>query len=355
MAKAAKLADVAKAAGVSQGTASNVFNRPELVRPEVRERVEASARALGYGGPDPKGRLLRAGKVNAIGVVVMDHLGYFFRDPFNREFMAGLSEVCDELGAGISLISAMDQKSAAWTIETAVVDGFVVQCLDQGDRLIELAKRRKLPFVAVDLDPGPGAGFIAIDDRRGAREAAGHLLSLGHRRFAILALELVGDGRVGPVDRERRLAAAYQSTRDRLLGYGDALAAAGISIDDVPIVESLNDSEAATGAATLLDLAPQATAVLAMSDVLAIAVVNEARKRGIDVPGQLSVVGFDDVAEAAAATPPLTTVHQPIAEKGRLAAQMIFDRGPPRRELLPVHLVIRGTTAPPPPDPPQAP
>ena len=101
MAKAVKLADVARAAGVSQGTASNAFSRPEIVRPEVRQRVEECAEKLGYGGPDPKGRLLRAGKVNAIGVVVMDNLTYFFSDPFNREFMSGVAEVCDERGAGI--------------------------------------------------------------------------------------------------------------------------------------------------------------------------------------------------------------------------------------------------------------
>src|SRR6185295_13413678 len=120
MIRPAKLKDVAKAAGVSQGTVSNVFNRPELVRAEVRERVEGCAEKLGYSGPDPRGRLLRAGKVNAIGVVVMGRLTYFFSDPFNREFMEGLSEVCDAAGAGVSLISAADRKAAAWSIETAV-------------------------------------------------------------------------------------------------------------------------------------------------------------------------------------------------------------------------------------------
>ena len=344
-----KLLDVAKAAGVSQGTASNVFNRPEVVRPELRKKVEASARELGYHGPDPKGRLLRAGHVNAIGVVVMDNLAYFFNDPFNREFMTGLSQVCDERGAGVSLVSAVDRKTAAWNISTAVVDGFVVQCLEDGDRLIELARRRKLPFVAVDVDAGPNASSILTDDRGGARMAAEHLLGLGHRRFGILALELVGDGRTGRVDRARRLASAYGSTRDRLLGYEDALATAGIDIDTVPIIESLNDPVGAAqgAAALLLEAAPETTAVLTMSDVLALATIDQARARGIRIPEDLSVVGFDDVPEAAAGDPPLTTIAQPIIEKGRLAAHMIFDRGPPRKELMPVHLVVRESTAPP--------
>src|SRR5687767_6489495 len=101
----AKLADVAKAAGVSQGTVSNVFNRPQLVRPEVRARVLNAAEELGYRGPDPKGRLLRAGKVNAIGVASPEPLAYFFDDPFARVLMAGISEACDAAGAGIALVS----------------------------------------------------------------------------------------------------------------------------------------------------------------------------------------------------------------------------------------------------------
>jgi DNA-binding LacI/PurR family transcriptional regulator len=108
MAKAVRLSDVAKAAGVSQGTASNVFSRPELVRPAVREKVEEAARQLGFAGPDPRGRLLRAGKVNAIGVVVSQKLKDFFDDPYNREFMAGITDVCDARGAGVSMISASD-------------------------------------------------------------------------------------------------------------------------------------------------------------------------------------------------------------------------------------------------------
>src|ERR1700738_2731452 len=171
MAKAVKLADVARAAGVSQGTASNVFSRPEIVRPEVRERVETCARSLGYGGPDPRGRLLRAGKVNAIGVVAMDNLAYFFNDPYNRAFMTGVAEVCDAHGAGVALVSAVDRAKAAWSINSAVVDGFIVQCIEDGDRLLEVTRRRKLPFVAVDIDPGPEASSIMVDDRAGARIA----------------------------------------------------------------------------------------------------------------------------------------------------------------------------------------
>ena len=101
MSKAIRLADVAREAGVSHGTASNVFSRPDIVRDEVRKRVHEAAAKLGYAGPDPRGRLLRAGKVNAIGVATAEPLSYFFDDPFAKVVMSGISQVCDATGAGI--------------------------------------------------------------------------------------------------------------------------------------------------------------------------------------------------------------------------------------------------------------
>lgn len=341
-----RLSDVARAAGVSLGTASNVFNHPALVRPEVRRRVEATARRLGYSGPDPKGRLLRAGKVNAIGIVMADDMAYFFRDPFARLLMAGIAEVCDERGAGVSLVSARRKEEAAWRIQTAVVDGFIVHCLRVGDRLISLARERKLPFVAIDLDAGPGTSSVLIDDRRGAYLAARHLLDLGHRRIGFLSLESAEDSRPGWVDAERLRSAGYKTERDRAAGYSAALAEHGLELDQLPIMELPNDrQEAARHAAELLATRPDTTAIVAMSDVLALAAIDAARTRGLRVPQDLSVVGFDDIPDAATADPPLTTIAQPIVEKGRIAARLIFEAGPARAETLGVELVVRASTA----------
>jgi len=344
--RASKLSDVAKAAGVSQGTASNAFNRPELVRPEVRARVEAAARSLGYAGPDPKGRLLRAGKVNAIGIVVHERLSVFLNDPGDLLMLTGIAEVLDEKGAGMALISAYpEDETPAWSIKTAVVDGFIVFCLEDGDRLIEETRRRGLPFVAIDLDPGPEASAVCIDDKGGARIAAEHLLALGHRRFGILALELIGDGHFGPVDPARRRAARYAATRARFEGYGEALAAAGIDIDTVPIMEVLHRRDnGAAATAEIIARDPEVTAILAMSDLLALGALDHAAVAGIPVPDRLSIVGFDDIPAAIAARPPLTTVAQPIREKGRRAAELAFAQGRPRHEVLDVALVVRGST-----------
>jgi DNA-binding LacI/PurR family transcriptional regulator len=353
--RSARLIDVARAAGVSRSTVGNVFSRPDLVRLEVRVRVEEAARALGYAGPDPKGSLLRAGRTNAIGVVVADRLGYYFDDPQMRLFMQGTSAVCDEHHASMSLISGFTAEAGVLGVKRALVDGLILHCLDETAQLIELARNRNLPFVVIDFDVGPATSSIRIDDRGGARMAVEHLAGLGHRRFAILSLitreEYRNDPvRYGPIDRDWRDSAHFAVTRERLLGYADGLAAAGIDINAVPIIQSPFKEEEGgrLGAAMLLDGAPDATAIVAMSATLAIAVLNEARRRRIEVPGNLSVVGFDDVPEAAVSDPPLTTVSQPSMKKGRLAAEMLFEGGPPRSEVLPVELIVRGSTAPPP-------
>ena len=303
MGKPAKLADVAKAAGVSQGTASNVFSRPELCGRRCRARVEECARQLNYSGPDPKGRLLRAGKVNAIGVVMNERLAVVFNDPGTLLTLSGVAEVCDAKGAGMALVSGYpEDETPAWSIKTALVDGFIVFSLEDDNPLIREARQRKLPFVAVDFDAGPDIPSVRVDDRAGCRAAAEHLLALGHRRLAVLSLELSGDGHFGVVDPARRRTARYTVTRDRLSGYGDALAGAGIDIDAVPILEVLNDRKAAAEAtAGLLAAHPETTAILVMTDLMALGVLDHAKTAGIAVPEQLSVVGFDGIPERRSA------------------------------------------------------
>ena len=217
--------------------------------------------------------------------------------------------------------------------------------------LIEPVLRRRLPFVVMDIDGGPDCSSVRIDDRGGARLAAQHLVDLGHRRFAIASVSRQS-GRApilhGPAEAQHQLAAGYPPDHERLSGCAEVLAAVGISIDDVPIVEINSNEGVAAGAALLLNSAPDATAVLALAgDPQAIGILNEAGRRGIFVPRDLSVVGFDDTPEAVLANPPLTTIVQPTVEKGRVAARLLFEGGPPRNVVLPVKLVLRGSTAPP--------
>ena len=350
MSQVIRLSDVAKAAGVSQGTASNVFNRPDIVRKEVRERVEAAARALGYSGPDPRGRLLRAGKVNAIGIATAEPLSYFFDDPYARVLMTGVSRACDLQGAGISLVSAANEEKLAWNIQSAIVDGFVLLCIEGGTRLVELTRERKLPFVALGLEHDDETiSMIGIDDRAGARTIAAHVAGLGHRRFAILSLQLV-DGHVGRVDDAAIARAIYKSSRERIEGYRAALGDHGIDIATVPVFETENERTSVEAALTeLFGSAEPPTALLAMSDRIALIALEWLAARGIAVPADVSVVGFDGVPEGAHSEPPLTTMTQPIEDIGRTAVELIFnDADGPRRLSVAVDLTIRASVGPPP-------
>jgi DNA-binding LacI/PurR family transcriptional regulator len=316
-----KLADVAKRAGVSQGTASNVFSRPEVVRKEVREHVLATAKAMGYGGPSVQGRLLRAGKVNAVGVAAIEPLSYFFEDPWARQLMSEISEICDARGAGVALVSARNDE--------------------------RLARQRQLPYVALAIGAEDSTiPAIGVDNVGGARVAAEHIIGLGHRRLAILATSM-SDGGQGLISEAQVQVATYSTSRDRALGYWQAMDAAGIARDSVPIFETRED-EASTHAAMaeMFAALEPPTAILAMSDKIAMHGVDWLFRNGRTVPGDVSMIGFDGVPEAAVATPKLTTIEQPMAEIARRAVDAALgDTQVEGRQILQARLVVRESTA----------
>lgn len=347
--KAPTLHDLAKAAGVSKGTASNVFNRPEVVREEVRERVLDVAKKMAYRGPDPKGRLLSAGKVNAIGVATVQPLSYFFADPYARVLMTGITDACDASGTGISLVSAANEEELAWNMHSALVDGFILFCLEGADKLIKSSRERHLPFVALDFPQGDETmSVIGIDDVAGARCAARHLLKLGHRRFAVLTMELA-EGGSGRATMERVKATSFTAAIDRVKGYFEEMETFGIDTTQVPIYETQSDSETVCPALEEIFSSPSPpTAILAQSDRIALIALDWFKARGLAVPGDVSIIGFDGVPESATSNPPLTTIQQPIAEIGRRAVRAILEHaGETLREQLDTKLVIRGSTAPP--------
>jgi DNA-binding LacI/PurR family transcriptional regulator len=344
------LSDVASAARVSKATASNVFSRPERVRDSLRQRVEQAARELGYAGPDPKGRLLSSGKVNAIGVVPPAAFGIslFFKDPYTQLFLAGVSEVCEEYGVGLSLVSGRDDQ-AAWGIQTALVDGFILNSIEQAS-FIAPARRAHMPIVVMGPDGGPDASSVDITGEVGTRQLTEHLLALGHRRFIIgVPLDEFRPPVFHPPGSDRTLVAPILPAPERLAGIDSALRAAGLSLDAMPIVEACGtpEEEAAfgNGAELLLDNLGDATAVMSINDKFALAVLRCATARGLSVPRDLSVTGFDGVAESVTSVPPLTTAVQPVKEVGATAARLLLDGGPPRHVTLPVELAIRGSTA----------
>jgi DNA-binding LacI/PurR family transcriptional regulator len=321
------LDDVAKAAGVSRGTASNVFNRPDVVRAKVRQRVLAAAASLGYGGPDPRGRMLM-----------------FFDDPFARMVMSDLARASDTRGAGLSLISTVDDRALSWNIQTALVDGFVLYCVQGGTPLIEAARRRKLPFVALEygLDE-PDVPVVGVDNVAAGELASRHLLELGHRRIAILSMPFGDDTGTGPASERDVAAAGFSTTRDRIFGYWRATEAAGLDRASIPLEQTRNDQPSVHAAMERLFAEEPPTALLAMSDRIALDALDWLRHRGMSVPRDVSLIGFDGVHEAEQKG--LTTIAQPTDQMARLAIEAILDGVPMIRESIPATLRTGTTTA----------
>jgi DNA-binding LacI/PurR family transcriptional regulator len=330
---------------VSLGTASNAFNRPELLSEELRERVLARARELGYGGPDPAGRRLRTGRAGALGLIFTDRLPFAFDDEAAVIFLRGVAGALESTGDGLLLIpTSPTREEGARVVRGAAVDGFLVYSTPTGDPRLEAALERGLPTVVVDEPLDVPVPYIGIEDRKGGRSAARHLVDLGHERVGIVAFpEHAFDDDSLPFD----------ATAERMAGYREGLGAAW----DAALVCTASGNMPETGRQALrelLALERRPTAVLAMSDALASGVLREAAERGLQVPGELSVIGFDDVPLAQLTQPPLTTVNQPTELKGELAARALLEdvegggQAERARTILPAELVMRGTTAPPP-------
>ena len=339
-----RLRDVAERAGVSVGSASQAFGRPELVSDDVRERVLAAAEELGYPGPDPAARRLRTGRAGAIGLIFSERLAYQFTDPASPPFLRGVSLAIQKAPTGLLLIPDSRQRDEATRlVREAVVDGFIVYSVPQNDPRVEAALARRLPVVTVDQPRGAETPFVGIDDRAAARSAAEHLCGLGHERVAVLSFVTT---------LEPGSALQLDITVERLAGYEDGLGDAW----DPALVRTCRPNAPEPARAATLKLLREPTpptAILAMSDILAFGALEAAGEHGVPVPSKLSVVGFDDTPGAAHANPPLTTVAQPHQEKGRLAAEQLIDAierggtGEPSRTLLPTELVVRDSTAPP--------
>ena len=344
-ARRVRLRDVAERAGVSVGSASQAFGRPELVSDEVRKRVLDAAEALGYPGPDPVARRLRTGRAGAVGVIFSELLRYQFMDPTAPAFLRGVALGMQEDPLGLLLVpDSRFRGESARTVREAAVDGFIIYSTAQNDPRVEAALARRLPIVTVDQPRGAQTPFIGIDDRAAARSAAEHLRGLGHERVAVLSFVTTLDPAAGLV---------LDLTVERLEGYEEGLGDAW----KPSLVRTCRPNAPEPARAATLELLREPdppTAILAMSDILAIGALEAAAEAGVSVPESLSVVGFDDSPGAAHTHPPLTTIAQPHEEKGRLAVEWLLEevaRGGgrsrrKRRAILPTELMVRESTAP---------
>jgi LacI family transcriptional regulator len=329
------IAEIAAKAGVSIPTVSRVLNNRPDVAPATRERVEQVIKESGFIHSRVKNVLKESSGI--IDMLVPD-----LTNLYSVEIVRGVEEVLErtELRLALSLTQnspEVEQRWLAKVIDGATDGAILVLAQGQSQRL-NMLQRNKIPFVVVDHrgELGADSPSVGATNWLGGRQATEHLLSLGHRRIAIIS----GD-------------AALPCSRDRIAGYRAVLEDAGISIDPELIRPGAFTQE--TGyeqTCALLDLPEPPTAIFAGSDTQAMGVYSALRAHGLSIPDAMSVVGFDDVPLAAIVTPALTTVRQPLVEMGRVATTMLLrliaeEPLDSMRVELTTNLVVRESSVPP--------
>ena len=329
----AVMADVAKLAGVSHQTVSRVINDSEHVRKETRERVLSAMQMLDYR-PNSVARALATGHSNTVGVVTFDTTLY---GPASTLF--GIERAAHEAGYFVSIVSLLKLDRAA--LHTAVeslrsqgVEGILVIATDRQIALAMQQLPQDMPIVSVEGGPADGIPLVSVDQFTGAALATRHLLELGHKTVVHVA---------GPGD--------WIEAQQRVAGWRSALDAAGAPAP--PPLEG--DWSARSGYELARSFAddPEVTAVFVANDPMALGLLRYLHEIGRNIPGSMSVVGFDDVPEAAYFAPPLTTVRQDFLQVGRSSFGLLLseiERGTrsPARVTVPPELVVRVSTAPPP-------
>ncbi len=330
--------DIARAAGVSHSTVSRALRDSSLISADVRERIQQLAREMGYT-PNAIAQSLQTQRTNTIGLVVTS-----IDDPFMGDVVQGIEEVAQGTDFNIVLsISHNDPNQEIAIIEAfhrRRVDGILVAA----SRISNMQKERlvhiQVPTILINSQAESHyklLQWVAVDDRKGARLAVEHLLHLGHRSIGFLGIE-----------------SRPKSSRQRLEGYQKALAAAGVSLQENWIAiasgsKASLEEDVAVGQSLLPRLLDAGiTAVFCYNDMVAIGVLRACRERGICVPEDLSVIGYDDIKMADYVTPALTTIHQPKERLGRLATEMLLDllnARPVRNRILAPTLKLRASTA----------
>jgi LacI family transcriptional regulator len=332
-----RLIDVATAAGVSIATASRALSGTPGVSPAVADKVRAVAAELGYV-VNPHARSLASGATASVGLVVHE-----IGDPYFAEIASGVLRLAAREGRTVQIChTGRDPEVELQQVRSLVasrVSAIIVAGSGWVDAAVELPVRHELERfteaggrVAVIGRHHLGVDAVLPDNEGGGRQAAEHLLGLGHRRVAVIA----GSTRLSTV-------------ADRLAGVRAALADAGVDPASVPVLES-EFTRAGGREATRRVLAehPGTTAILALNDDMAIGCLAELRASGVAVPGRISVSGFDDVAVAEDLSPSLTTVRLPMTEMGERALELALKEPGKRarRQRLPAELVARDSTGP---------
>jgi DNA-binding LacI/PurR family transcriptional regulator len=337
--------DVANRANVSKSAVSLAFNDARKLSEATVQNILRAAEELGYS-QDPAARMLRTQRTDSLGLLLPQQLDKVLENPYYTQFLQGIGQTCQQEGLTLLLVPPL-RGSMLKAIPYAAVDGFIVSGLEYDRGEVTALRQRGIPFVLVDSEWHEGVPSVDIDETDGIRELVEYLLRQGHQRIAFVAIETDTPGGYrnwrGPVQR-------------RMQGVIEALSAAGMTpeSDGITIIET--PCTRAGGVAAFRELwtrRERPTAMVAFSDIIAFGILDAAREAGVDVPRQLSVSGFDDLTEASWTIPGLTTIRQPIATKGRLAAEYLVEAitatdqpDSTHQQRLATALLLRGSTGP---------
>ena len=331
--------EIAEKAGLSVTSVSFAFNNPSRLPEATVQRILETAEELGYT-PDPVARSMSTGRTGTLGILVPQPFTEIIRNPFLYEFLEGVAEVCTAAGYSLMIVPPLEG-SVRRAIGVSAVDGFLTLGLELYKSAMRVLSQRDVPFVMVDGDPIEGVPSVNINDKAGAHAVMTHVLQAGHRNIAILGIRSGKEGRYQE----------YTGTLHRRMdGYIKALAEYDLEIDQqrVQLVEcSSTISGGQDGFHQLWRKKDHPTAVVAMSDIIAIGVIDAAKQIGIRIPEDLSAVGFDDISISKLITPALTTVSQPLQHKGKLATELLVrcleGECKPSHIILKTKLVVRAS------------
>jgi DNA-binding LacI/PurR family transcriptional regulator len=324
--------DIAKKAGVAPSTVSRALEDHPRIGATTKKRIQELAKEMDYV-PSTVAKGLSVNKTWTIGMVLAT-----ISDPFMGRVIEGVEQVAIEAGFNVFISTSQNDRqreiAAIKMLQKRRVDGIIVIASHLFDQYPRFYGRSKVPIVIInEQKPGETMHFVTVDDVHGAQLAVEHLIALGHRRI----------GYVGVINR-------LQSNQYRFKGYQNALEASGIALDPALVFTSHTiEDHAKVGEASLEPLlAAEATAVFCYNDTTAMGLLAACYKRGVSVPDNLSVIGFDDIDMAAYTIPPLTTIRQPRFELGQRAMQLmltLLDGQEPDNQIVPGELVLRQTTA----------
>lgn len=332
-------ADVARAAGVSTASVSRVLNRVGPIKPDIRERIEAAISALGYV-PHEGARALVTRRTMVVGAIIPTLNNAIFAEGINA-FEAAARELGYTLVLAVSNYDLADECTLVRRMVQRGVDGLMLVGNHHDEASFDTLRRAGIPYVCTwTFDEEAAAPNVGFRNAAAMTEIVDHLVALGHRRFAMLAGITAGN--------DRALA--------RVIGVRDRLAHHGLSLADGMLTEcayAIHDARTAFAAFwDAMSPGERPTALICGNDVIAVGVLFEARRRGIDVPEALSITGFDNLDIAAEVSPAITTVDVPAETMGREAAAALIHAiaadAPVQSRLVQTHLIVRGTTAAPP-------